>query len=68
MDEQPQKSITGKRKYFFFLFLFCIVSILQVIGKLPADGKVYESLIWAIVIGFGGGNVGEHFAKRGGAS
>lgn len=59
--------MTGKRKFIFFTFVFCIVSILQSMGKLPGDGKVYESAIWAIVIGFGGGNVGEHFAKRGGA-
>ena len=65
MNDEKMK---GKRKLFFFTFMLCIVSILQATGKLPVDGKVFESAIWAIVIGFGGGNVGEHFAKRGGAT
>jgi len=66
MNEEIEQKTTppGKRKFYFFLFMFSIVSILQAIGKLPTDGKIYESAIWAIVIGFGGGNVGEHFAKK----
>jgi hypothetical protein len=63
-ETEQKKILSGKRKFYFFLFVFCVVSILQAVGKLPVDGKIYESAIWAIVIGFGGGNVGEHFAKK----
>ena len=50
------------RKLWFFSAAFVILSALVAIGAI-AD-VVYESVAIATLIGFGGGNVGEHFARR----
>lgn len=65
MAEELQKK--GMRKFAFFMVAFAAICLLLGLDKLNVEGFV--SCFWAIVIGFGGGNVGEHasnaFAQRG---
>jgi len=52
------------RKLWFFSILGMVFTIMQAKGFLPADAVVYSNLMIGLMIGFAGGNVGEHFAKK----
>lgn len=52
----------GTRKLFFFSLMMILAYVAYMLADLPHEA--YESTMWAAAIGFGGGNVGEHFAKR----
>ena len=52
------------RKLWFFAICGVCFTTMQAKGWLPADAVVYAQLMWAVMIGYAGGNVGEHFAKR----
>lgn len=52
------------RKLWFFYIVGLVFTIMQVRGFLPVDGVVYSNLMIGVMVGFAGGNVGEHFAKR----
>ena len=52
------------RKLWFFSILAMVFTIMQAKGFLPEDAVAYSNLMIGIMIGFAGGNVGEHFAKR----
>ena len=51
------------RKLIVFMVLETLWTILLVVGKLPAE--VYGSLSTMAFLAYAGGNVGEHWAKRG---
>lgn len=53
----------GMRKFAFYLIVFACDVALVSLGIIPP--KAFESIAWGVIIAFGGGNVGEHFAKRG---
>lgn len=52
------------RKLWFFCIIGSVFTVMQIKGYLPTDGIVYSNLMIGVMIGFAGGNVGEHFAKR----
>jgi len=52
------------RKLWFFSILAMVFTIMQAKNFLPADAVVYSNLMIGLMIGFAGGNVGEHFAKK----
>ena len=52
----------GSRKLIFFSLLMLVNYIAYMFGSLPAEA--YQSVMWAAALGFGGGNVGEHWSNR----
>jgi len=62
MPELPEKLTS--RKLWFFTGLALTFTWMQTQGHLSADGSVYSQLMMWTMIGFAGGNVGEHFASR----
>lgn len=52
----------GYRKFLFFVASLLAIYLGMMTGNLPAD--VFQSCFWAVMLGFGGGNVGEHVAKH----
>lgn len=53
------------RKLLFFTALSIVFTFMQIKGYLPADAEVYAQLMMWTMVGYAGGNVGEHFANRG---
>ena len=53
------------RKLWFFGMLTIMFTIMQAKGFIPIDGVVYSNLMFGVLIGFAGGNVGDKFAQRG---
>ena len=53
------------RKLWFFSICGFVFTVMQIKGYLPTDALVYSNLMIGVMIGYAGGNVGEHFAKRG---
>lgn len=56
---------TTGRKLWFFSISGLMFTYMQIKGYLPADAMVYSNLMIGVMIGYAGGNVGEHFSKRG---
>ena len=52
------------RKLWFFAICGLVFTYMQARGYLPADATAYSNLMIGVMIGYSGGNVGEHFAKR----
>ena len=52
------------RKLWFFAICGTVFTIMQVKGFLPTDAMAYSNLMIGVMIGYTGGNVGEHWAKR----
>ena len=52
------------RKLWFFVVLAMTFTVMQMKGFLPADALAYSNLMIGIMVGYAGGNVGEHFANR----
>jgi len=51
------------RKFTFFSVAFVVITWLVAKDHIPPE--VYKDLFWACAFAFSGGNVAEHFAKRG---
>ena len=52
------------RKLAFFSVCGLMFTGMQIFGYIPTDGQVYSTLMIGVMVGYAGGNVGEHFAKR----
>ena len=52
------------RKLWFFSICGVLFTFMQMKGYLPHDASVYANLMIGVMIGYAGGNVGEHFANR----
>lgn len=52
------------RKLWFFVILGLMFTAMQIWGYLPTDGDVYSNLMIGVMLGYAGGNVGEHYAQK----
>lgn len=52
------------RKLWFFAICGATFTIMQIKGYLPVDATAYTNLMIGVMLGYAGGNVGEHFARR----
>ncbi len=52
------------RKLWFFAVLTLMFTAMQAKGFIPIDGVVYSNLMFGVMIGFAGGNVGDKMAQR----
>lgn len=52
------------RKLWFFSALSIIFTSLQVGGFLPIDAVVYSNMMFGVMMGYAGGNVGDKIAER----
>lgn len=60
--EMPEK--LKSRKLWFFVVLGMLFTAMQINGYLPVDAQAYSTLMFGVMVGYAGGNVGEHFANR----
>ncbi len=58
-----ESKLRRDRKYKAFLIVFFIASLMLAFGKLTGDHWVY--ITGVVFVGYMGGNIGEHFSKRG---
>lgn len=52
------------RKLIFFSVLAVTFTFMQINGNLPPDAVAYSNLMFGVMGGYAGSNVGEHYANR----